>query len=762
MQYSIIMPCYNGLAYTIQAVESIQRNVTDYELIMINNGSTDGTLGYIRELEAKHENITLVNFTDNQGVPKALNAGLKLTSGDFIVWVNNDIIITPNALDNMVEKMETVEAKTELNKVGMVGPMMNFVAGAQLQPDCNYLPEKVDDFAEQIHTEHSEDFLHSGWICGSCVVIKKELVKDVGELDERFSPGGYEDTDYCLRAQLLGWKFIIDAGTFIHHHGSKTFTLPELQSTKWGTRLFDTFIEKWKDDTPKTLYAVYRVKNCAEDLKRSLAATAQFVDGIVIWCDNCTDNTAQIASECAKVVRIIQSDLPFNERRDRQAAIDITKDYNPDWIIVLDCDEVPEIKFNRAAAERLMHPPNPMILGYAFHFRNFWQSETVFRSDGIIGNMKGPRMFRNLPEQYISGGTSIGLHCSSTPVIAPQNLAWTSIALKHYGFKSVEDCNTKYNFYQELDNEKDEELIGQEDYSHLISKEVSVIQWQENNGISFYCLTNEGTDKLLQTLDTVWSAVDEIIVINHGGNDEIKRTAELMGAKVVDYHKQLDFSKMRNFAKKQCTKSWILTLDLDEHIEVGLVSELRTLIDADCDGWLFDVHNYHKDNSITYTQTVRLFRNIPELKYEGLVHENFDKAVEQNQLRIFQPPFPIHHYGYLKESETIRTKLLKYRKLNLDQLKRHPDDPKAHFNLALHYINEELYDLASQHLSKAAKLDEKYYHPRLQLAMLHLQGAQEQLREVIELIPPIHKMLPRLHQILMFLDESIGREPVQI
>lgn len=756
------MPCYNGLNYTVQAVESIQRYVTNYELIIIDNGSTDGTKGYVQELENTHPNITVCELAENKGVPIALNIGLRKATGNYIVWVNNDIILTPKALDNMVDKMEKVGTDTYLTKVGMVGPMMNFVAGAQLQPNCNYLPDQLDTFAEELHSEQSGNYTHSGWLCGSCVVMKKELVAEVGELDERFSPGGYEDTDYCLRAQLLGWKLIIDTSTFIHHYGSKTFTLPELQSTKWGTRLFDTFIKKWKDDSPKTLYAIYRVKDCAEDLRRSLAATEKFVDGIVVWCDNCTDNTAAVAAECSKVVRIMESDLDFNERRDRQAVMEVTKDYNPDWIIVIDGDEETEEDFTREQVEKLMHPPNPMILGYGFHFRNFWQSETVFRSDGIIGNMKGPRMFRNLPEQYLTGGTSIGLHCSTIPPIPPENLAWTSLVFKHYGFKSSEACQAKYDFYQNLDEEKDTDLIGQEDYSHLKSKEVSVIEWQEHNRVSFYCLTNENKEKLLQLLDTVWSVTDEIVVINHGGNEEIKEAAELMGAVNIDYQGGLDFSKIRNFAKKQCTKKWIFTLDNDEHVELGLLSELRTLIDADCDGWLFDVHNYHKDNTMTYTQAVRLFRNIPELKYEGLVHENFDKAVERNQLRVFQPPFPIHHYGYLKDNKVVKAKLLKYRKLNLSQLKRHPKDPKAHFNLALHYINEELYDLASQHLIKAAELDEKYYHPRLQMAMLHLQGAQEQFRDVLELIPPIHKMYPKVQQMLLFIDENIGREPLQI
>lgn len=773
MKFSIIMPCYNGLNFTMQALESIQRCFTDStgqhnsrthlaEIIVINDASIDGTLEYLTEYVKQNSNTRLIHFEKNQGVPAGLNAGMKVATGEYIVWVNNDILLSVGCLDRMVKTLSEAELNSELTRIGAVAPMMNFVAGSQAITDSSYTVENLDKYAKDFAQDVVIPWEYTGWLCGSCLLLVRKLVDEVGSVDERFSPGGYEDTDYLLRAQLLGWKLIIDKSAFVHHYGSKTFGLQEFDDVKWGIKNFDIFIDKYADPEPKKLFAVYRVKNCADDLRKSLISTSKFADGIIVWCDNCTDDTPAVAGECEKVVRIIQSDLPFNEKRDRNAVISIAKEYNPDWIIVIDCDEELDENFTREKAQELMHPPNPMTLAYGFTFRNFWLGDTHFRTDGIIGNMRGPRMFRNLPEQYIVGGTSIGLHCTSIPAIPPQNIAWTSLCYKHHGFKTEEANQQKFEFYQNLDTEKRTDLIGQEDYSHIIANEVAITKYRSDNTISFYCLAKDNPAQLMQLLTTVWASVDEIIVINTSGDESITSAAEKFHAKTVQYNGKLDFAKMRNIGKKNCSEKWILTLDPDEAVDHEFITGLRTMIDSDCDGWLFDVNNYQKDGTYTHSETIRLFRNIPEFKYQGLVHENFDIRVEKHRLKIYKPPHIIHHYGYLEDSKDIAEKLERYKKLNLAQLEKYPNDPKAHFNIALHYINENQIDKAGYHLRKAADIDEKYPHPRIQLAMLHLMGAQEQLVEVVELLPTTHRIHGTFTQMLAWLNQQIGENPLII
>lgn len=762
MKYSIVMLTYNKLSYTTQAVKSILDNCHNFELIIVDNGSTDGTKGYLDELALSQPNIHVQLLDKNRGVPVGLNEGMKQAKGDYIVWVNNDIIITPNALDQMVAKMDMVEQTTELTKIGMVGPMMNFVADRQLLQNANYQVENVNEFAKQHYASNPDDWEYTGWLCGSCLVMKNAIFQQIGNVDERFSPGGYEDNDYCLRAMLQGWKLIIDKSTFVHHYGSRTFNTPEFTTARWGLRHFGTYITKYQDTNPKKLIACYRVKNGGEDFKRSLTKTAEVVDGIVIWNDNSTDNTAEIASECPKVVKIINSSLDFNEKRDRNALINLAKEFDPDWLIVIDHDEILDEEWTYETSQKLMHPPNPQILAYSFPFRNFWLNEDYFRIDGTMGLMNGVRMFRNLPEQNIVGGTSIGLHCTSTPPFARQNVAFSHLCFKHYGFKSEAECQRKYEFYQGLDKEKRIDLIGQEDYSHLIAQEVVINKWQPNNTVSFYCLAPDHADEMLQVLSKVWALSSEIIVINTANNKEIDEAAALFEARVIPYNGTLHFARMRNFAKNQCTGKWIFTLDLDESAEDELFTNFRQLIDTHCDGWLFDVNNYHKDGTYTHTEAVRLFRNFPEFVYEGYVHENFDACVEKNKLTIYKPRHIIYHYGYLKPTKEIQAKLPRYKQLNMRQLRENPKDAKAHFNLALHYIHEEKFKKAGEHLQRAAELDENYPHPRIQLAMLHLQGATEQLEEVLALLPAQHRMYQSLAEIRQLIVQFMGQRTLKV
>jgi GT2 family glycosyltransferase/tetratricopeptide (TPR) repeat protein len=761
-KYSIVMLTYNHLDYTVQAVDSIMRNCQDFELIIVDNGSTDGTKGYLDELSLQHTNVLVIKSPINKGVPAGLNEGIKHANGDYIIWVNNDILITPNALEQMADKMEIVEQTTELTHIGMVGPMMNFVADKQMLENATYQVEQVDTFAQKHHEQNPDDWEYAGWLCGSCLMMKKVIFQQIGMVDERFSPGGYEDNDYCLRALLQGWKLIIDRSTFVHHYGSRTFGTKEFINAKWGLRHFDTFINKYREEKPKKLLACYRVKNGGEAFRRSLTKTSEVVDGIIVWNDNSTDNTAEIADECPKVVKIIQSDMPFNEKRDRNAVIGMAKNFNPDWIMVIDHDEMLEEQWTYQTSQKLMHPPNPQILAYSFPFRNFWLSEDYFRIDGTMGMMQGVRMFRNLPEQNVVGGTSIGLHCTSTPPFAEKNVAFSSLCFKHYGFPTEAECQRKYDFYQSLDKEKRIDLIGQTNYSHLISPEVVINKWQPHNTVSFYCLADGYSAELLQILNKAWPIASELVVINTAKNPEVDAASKLFNAKVVPYNEELNFSKMRNFAKSQCNGNWIWTFDLDEDAEPNLFTTFRQLIDTHCDGWLFDVNNFHKDGTYTHTEAVRLFKNIPQFVYEGYVHENFDRCVEENHLVIYKPQHVIYHYGYLKPTEDIQKKLPVYRALNMKQLRENPDDAKAHFNLALHLINEGKFPQAGRHLQKAANLDEKYPHPRIQLAMLHLEGATEQLEDALAMMPPQHRMFQQLSEIKELLTRFLGSRKLTI
>ncbi len=123
---SIIIPCFNAVEYTKQCIESIlKRTNTDYELILINNGSSDGTIKYFNDLKRQLKpteylkKITILNFKTNLGVAKALNLGISKSIGNSICYLNNDVVVTKDWLKKIVKV-----AKSD-KQIGALGTMFN-------------------------------------------------------------------------------------------------------------------------------------------------------------------------------------------------------------------------------------------------------------------------------------------------------------------------------------------------------------------------------------------------------------------------------------------------------------------------------------------------------------------------------------------------------------------------------------------------------------------------------------------------------------
>lgn len=216
MKTSIIILTYNKLEYTKQCIESI-REFTEkdsYELIVIDNNSTDETPKWLEEQE---DIITILN-EDNKGFPKGCNQGIEIATGDNILLLNNDTVVTKNWLKNLTTALYSDES------VGAVGPVTNNCSNFQnIAVTYNNL-EEMKVFAEEYNKSNSENWEHRLILIGFCLLVKKEVVDKIGLLDERFSPGNYEDDDYCFRITEAGYKLILCKDTFIHHYGSLSFS----------------------------------------------------------------------------------------------------------------------------------------------------------------------------------------------------------------------------------------------------------------------------------------------------------------------------------------------------------------------------------------------------------------------------------------------------------------------------------------------------------------------------------------------------------
>ena len=106
MRVSIVVPCYNAEAYLAETVESVlAQTVTDWELLLVNDGSRDGTLGIMQRYAAADPRIRVWDMGDNCGISPSRNFGTRLTHGRYIMHLDGDDILTPTALQ---EHLETI------------------------------------------------------------------------------------------------------------------------------------------------------------------------------------------------------------------------------------------------------------------------------------------------------------------------------------------------------------------------------------------------------------------------------------------------------------------------------------------------------------------------------------------------------------------------------------------------------------------------------------------------------------------------------
>ena len=242
---SIIVLSYNQFEYTKKFVESLLKNTKIlFELIVIDNGSDEETVNYLKSLEGIGHNIKIVFNEKNVGFPEGVNQGIKMAGGKYFLVTNNDIILTEHWVNKLINAAETDD------KIGIVGPISNSVSGAQLDKNAKYDSiEHMHKYADKISLENAGQIQVFPRVAFLCTLIKKEVVDRIGGLDERFAPGNFEDDDFCLRTQLAGFKTVIAKDVFIHHFGSRSFKADGSDAYAERLKINEKkFVDKWGAD----------------------------------------------------------------------------------------------------------------------------------------------------------------------------------------------------------------------------------------------------------------------------------------------------------------------------------------------------------------------------------------------------------------------------------------------------------------------------------------------------------------------------------
>ena len=195
---SIIIPVFNNLDFTRQCITSLfaVQETASFEVIVVDNGSTDGTADYLRQLPPV---VRTVSFADNRGFAKGCNAGAAAARGDYLVFLNNDTVVQPRWLSAMLECAQHDPA------IGLVGNLQIFPDTGKVQQAgivCGANRQLYSIYNNELSAEHPavnkpREFQ---FVAGSCMLIERSLFQKLGGFDEAYL-NSCEDVDLCMKVR---------------------------------------------------------------------------------------------------------------------------------------------------------------------------------------------------------------------------------------------------------------------------------------------------------------------------------------------------------------------------------------------------------------------------------------------------------------------------------------------------------------------------------------------------------------------------------
>ena len=235
---SLVIPTYNNLEYTKTCLNSIRKynDRGTYEIIIVDNNSTDGTVEWLKE----QTDINVIFNNENKGFPVGCNQGITIAEkSNDILLLNNDTVIMQNSIFNLRMALYSEE------NIGATGAVSNNVSYYQ------QIEEQFSDFdgysqySLKNNIPDEERYERRVKLIGFAMLIKRSVLNKVGLLDERFTPGNFEDDDLSFRILKEGCELLLCRDSFILHFGSVSFGEKPLEYINLFKENSNKFKEKW-------------------------------------------------------------------------------------------------------------------------------------------------------------------------------------------------------------------------------------------------------------------------------------------------------------------------------------------------------------------------------------------------------------------------------------------------------------------------------------------------------------------------------------
>jgi GT2 family glycosyltransferase len=217
---SVVVVTHSNAELCRACLTALDRNSAwpNLEIVVVDNGSTDGTRPMLESVAARDARMRLIMNRENHGFSTAANQGIRASSGEFVVLLNDDAAVGPGWLSRLVSRFESNE------RFGLVCPVTNETNNLARVPVSYTTFEEMEVFAESRALDYRGAWRETEMISLFCALTRRSILDAVGLLDERFAVGMFEDDDLSQSLRKRGLDLGIALDSFVHHVGQASFS----------------------------------------------------------------------------------------------------------------------------------------------------------------------------------------------------------------------------------------------------------------------------------------------------------------------------------------------------------------------------------------------------------------------------------------------------------------------------------------------------------------------------------------------------------
>jgi len=233
---SIVVASYNTKDLTVACINSIIKldPKLDYEIIVVDDGSKDGSVEALKEIDKNNSKVRVIINKENLGYVRTNNKGIRASSGKYVLLLNSDTVVRKGALEALVKFAQNHK------DAGVVGAKL-LNADESLQPSCYHLPTIKNAIYEywfghkglfEKYAPKGDDSSEVEALVGAAFLITPEALKRVGMLNSAYK-SYFEDMDYCRAVGRNGLKvYYLPSAEILHYHGASFSKLAD-EKNRW-------------------------------------------------------------------------------------------------------------------------------------------------------------------------------------------------------------------------------------------------------------------------------------------------------------------------------------------------------------------------------------------------------------------------------------------------------------------------------------------------------------------------------------------------